>query len=65
MEVKGYFMQDGIYFQGKKQPIKKTEIYAIDCGDTPLDERRSEDTIQVMDECGDWFEIKVSEFIPL
>jgi len=65
MTIKGHFMQDKIYFQGKKQPIRKTEIYDIDCGNVLLENRKPEDKIQVMDEDGNWFSIKVSEFIPL
>lgn len=59
-EIKGYFMESEIWFQGKKQPPRKTPIVGI-AGD--LDSYSNEDEIQVLSLEGDWYHVKKKDII--
>lgn len=60
----GYFMETGIFFQGKEQPPRKTPLIMI--GDKPsfnLNDYSDNDDIPVLSIDGNWYTIKKSEII--
>ncbi len=63
-KIVGYFMETGIWFQGKEQPPRKTPLIMI--GDKPsfnLDDFSENDDIPVLSEEGNWYTIKKKELI--
>ena len=63
-KIVGYFMESGIWYQGKKQPPQKTPLMMI--GDKPsfnLDDYSNEDNIPVLSVEGNWYTIKKKELI--
>lgn len=60
-EVVGYFMETDIYFQGEKQPPRKTPLSAISGN---LDDYSDDDDIQVLSVEGNWYTIKKKDLIP-
>ena len=63
-KVVGYFMETGIWFQGKEQPPRKTLLSLI--GDIPsfnLNDYSDEDDIPVLSVEGNWYTIKKKELI--
>ena len=63
-DVVGYFMETGIWFQGKEQPPRKTPLVMI--GDTDsfdLGNYSDEDEIQVLSVEGNWYTIKKKDLI--
>lgn len=63
-KIVGYFMETGIWFQGKEQPPRKTPIIMI--GDTAafnLDDLSENDNIPILSEEGNWYTIKKKELI--
>lgn len=50
MQKIGYFIEDEIYWQGQKQPARKTEIISI--------QDDGKNTIQVLSDTGNWYEIE-------
>lgn len=63
-KVVGYFMETGIWYQGKEQPPQKTPLMMI--GDKPsfnLDDYSDEDDIPVLSVEGNWYKIKKKELI--
>lgn len=63
-KIVGYFMESGIWYQGKEQPPQKTPLIMI--GDKPsfnLDNYSDEDDISVLSVEGNWYTIKKKELI--
>lgn len=63
-KIVGYFMETGIWFQGKEQPPQKTPLIMI--GDRllfNLDDFSADDDIPVLSEDGNWYTIKKKELI--
>ena len=54
VEPIGYFMEDEIYFQGVKQPVRKTLI--IVCM-----KNEDDNTAQVLSVEGNWYTLNISE----
>lgn len=54
-EIKGYFMEDEIYWKGVKQEPRKTPIVLID--------DNGGDTLHVLSIEGNWYTINRSELI--
>ena len=64
VKIVGYFMESGIWYQGKEQPPQKTPLMMI--GDKPsfnLDDYSDEDYIPVLSVEGNWYTIKKKELI--
>lgn len=60
----GYFMETGIWFQGKEQSPRKTPVILI--GGSLLshpDDFSEEDDIPVLSEDGNWYTIKRKELV--
>ena len=63
-KIVGYFMESGIWYQGKEQPPQKTPLMMI--GDKlsfNLDDYSDEDDIPVLSVEGNWYTIKKKELI--
>ncbi len=63
-KIVGYFMEKGIWYQGKEQSPRKTPVIII--GDNPsftLDDYQADDDIDVLSEEGNWYTIKKKELI--
>lgn len=63
-KIVGYFMETGIWYQGKEQPPRKTPIILI--GDNPsfdLSNYSDDDEIPVLSLDSNWYHIKKSEII--
>lgn len=63
-KIVGYFMESGIWYQGKEQHPQKTPLMMI--GDKPsfnLDDYSDEDYIPVLSVEGNWYTIKKKELI--
>lgn len=63
-KIKGYFMETGIYFQGKEQPPRKTPIIQI--GHIPgftLEDYKDDDDIHVLSYDENWYTIKKKDII--
>ena len=63
-KIVGYFMESGIWHQGKEQHPQKTPLIMI--GDKPsfnLDNYSDEDDIPVLSVEGNWYTIKKKELI--
>lgn len=54
-KIIGYFMEDGIYWKGEKQPLRKTPVVAVD--------DNGSDNLHVLSAEGNWYTIKRNEFI--
>lgn len=54
-KILGYFMEDEIYWQGEKQPLRKTPIIAID--------DNGGSTLHVLSLEGNWYTIDRNELI--
>lgn len=63
-DVVGYFMETDIWFQGEKQPSRKTPLIMI--GDTDsfdLGNYSDEDEINVLSIEGNWYTVKKKDLI--
>ena len=63
-KIVGYFMETGIWFQGKELPPRKTLLIMI--GDRPsfdLNDYSDNDDIPVLSQEGNWYTIKKKEII--
>ena len=63
-KIVGYFMESGIWYQGKEQPPQKTPLMMI--GDKlsfNLDDYSDKDDIPVLSVEGNWYTIKKKELI--
>jgi hypothetical protein len=59
----GYFMEDEVYFAGKKLPPQKCDVVSVDVGFRNFDEIAPEDTIHVLSAEGNWYTIKKKELV--
>ncbi len=63
-KIVGYFMETGIWRQGKELPPQKTPLIIIgDDSQRDLDKYSDEDDIEVLSVEGNWYTIKKKELI--
>lgn len=60
--VIGYFIETDIWFQGVKQPPRKTPIILIE-NNIPLEQYSDEDEIQVLSIEENWYTIKKRDLV--
>lgn len=58
--IVGYFMESGIYFQGKEQPPRKTEIILIEGN---IEDYSDNDDVSVLSIEENWYTIKKKNII--